>query len=181
MLVPVLHETQGTCQVQDLSIAWRSLMPDGISLPAARSYAYSKHMQHVLMIPHSSALIPFSCSQLTLVQHGHAAARTLSNIQMRLKAMMLLLSPIMLVGSRVGRRKYCQANLSHPGLSPTCKIDPGCASSLVRDVLLVWAVWFMLNITCSLQVCYRCTCVVNILPSWKNKIHKSKLKYKIHP
>lgn len=35
--------------------------------------------------------------------------------------MTLLLSPIMLVGSKVGRRKYCQANLSHPGLSPACQ------------------------------------------------------------
>jgi len=43
---------------------------------------------------------------------------TLSNIQMRLNAMMLLLSPIMLMGSSRGRRKNCQASLSQPGLSP---------------------------------------------------------------
>ena len=50
---------------------------------------------------------------------GRADAFTLSNIQIRLNAMTLLLSPIMLVGSSDGRRRYCQASLSHPGLSPS--------------------------------------------------------------
>lgn len=97
-----------------------------------QDYTYFKHMQHAFNAPHSSASIQCSYSKLCLVQHGRAAACTLSNIQIRLKAMTLLLSPIMLVGSRVGRRTYCQANLSHPGLSPTCNSNPDDAASSAR-------------------------------------------------